>query len=177
MHDNSNKEQVIVITGPSGAGKSTLARKLAVELDCAAVIDIENVNYMIANGFKEIKADNESGLSFNKWNLAGDTIGLLASNFLDNNYQVIIHGHVTEELISSIENRVDITQKIMLLPNIASVVLRDKTRGNHLSMGEDMVRKHYEYFLTSGWNEFIRVDSTNEDVSTTLEKIKAILGR
>jgi ABC-type phosphate/phosphonate transport system ATPase subunit len=177
MDNNSYKKQVIVITGPSGAGKSTLSRRLAVELGCTADIDIENINYMIVNGFKEIETNNKNGLSFNKWNLAGDTIGLIASNFLDKNYRVIIHGHVTEELLSCIEKQVDITHKIMLLPNISSVILRDKTRANHLSMGEGMVRKHYEYFLTNNWDDFNSVDSTNEDVSTTLARIKVILDR
>lgn len=177
MYNSSNKKRVILITGPSGAGKSTISRQLATALGCAADIDIENVNYMIVNGFKEIEIDNENELAFNKWSLAGDTIGLLANNFLSNNYQVVIHGHVTKELLSSFEKHVAITHKVILLPSIDETVSRDKARGEYLTMGEDMVRKHYEYFLTNNLEGFLKVDSTNENVNTTLEKIKTILDR
>lgn len=168
--DNINQKRVIVITGPSGVGKSTISRKLASDLGDYVDIDIETINYMIVDGFQELP--NAKGLSFSKWDLAGDTIGLMANNFLSNDYQVVIHGHVNPELLAGIEKRVLITHRILLQSNVETVIARDKNRGKPLTMGEDMVREHYEYFVGKLWDDFIKIDRTDEDVVTTLRRIE-----
>lgn len=96
----------------------------------------------------------------------------MARNFLNNGFQVIIHGHVNAELLSSIEKRVTITSKFLLLPSLEIAIARDASRGEQLNMGENMIRKHYEYFLVNKWDGFIEIDNTNEDADTTQNRIK-----
>ncbi|PLS81790.1 hypothetical protein CYG49_01455 [Candidatus Saccharibacteria bacterium] len=175
-NDLQDDRLVLVFTGPAGAGKSTTARNLAKELGKCVDIDIEHINYMIVEGFQhKMTSNGEDVLSFNKWDIAGDTIGALADHFLNAGYRVIIHGHVTNELLCSIENRTPITYRILLLPGIETVISRDKNRGEHLSMGESMVRQHYSYFTNDKWDSFIKIDTTNDKVGSTISKIRKII--
>lgn len=170
------KEFTLIITGPSGSGKSTLSRRLADELGGCAVIDIEHVNLMVVDGFHPGLASNgQEILDFDKWDLSGDTVGLLAKNFLESGYNTIIHGHVNDTLLRHIEKQIQITSKVLLLPQLSEVIQRDKNRGTEFTMGSDMVTGHYNYFLNDIFSSFIKIDTTNESVGVSTARIRELL--
>ena len=170
-----NIPSVIVITGPAGSGKSSTARLLASELKTCYVIDIETINYMLVDGFKTRIEDGGEVADFTKWELAADAIGVLTKHFTDNAYHVIIHGHVTKPFISRLERNTVITHKLLLLPEIDVVITRDHDRGSHLTMGEAMVRQHYQYFIDNNFDGFVTIDSTNRSLSQTVFDIRDLL--
>jgi cytidylate kinase len=170
-----NNKFVLLITGPSGAGKSTVARQFAEHTN-SIVIDIEHINFMFVGGFQKIiSSDDTSIFKFNNWELAGQTIGLLAKHFTQSGRNIVIHGHVNDIIIKQIESVTPITHKILLLPEIESVILRDKGRGAHLTMGEAMVRDHHNYFSEAQFESFITIDSTRDEVVETVAKLISLV--
>lgn len=170
-----NNKFVLLITGPSGAGKSTVARQFAQD-ENGVVIDIEHINFMFVGAFHEITAsDGCTALEFDNWKSAGETIGLLAKKFTESGTAVVIHGHINNQLMAYIEGITTVTHKVMLLPEVASVILRDKERGNHQTMGDTMVRDHYKYFTENQFKDFVTIDSTHDTVKQTVAKIGRIV--
>ena len=169
-----NSRFVLIITGPAGAGKSTVSRRLATELGHCVDIDIETINYMIVDGFDSKTLPNgEEVLDFTKWGLSGDVIGLLAKHLADSSYWVIIHGHVNDTLLEHIEKYININYKVLLLPSQQSAVERDRKRGS--GMGKEMVSKHYEHFKKTILDGFTKIDSSNDNVADTVNRVKDIV--
>ena len=100
---------VLAITGPTGSGKSTVGDAVAKQLHHCVNIDADYIKHMIVDGFYEDK--NNAGWSFSQWELVGDSIGLLASNFLKEGYSVIINGYIDEPAWSAIEKHVELNHK------------------------------------------------------------------
>ena len=168
---NMPNNAILLLIGPSGAGKSTVSRKLAKQNN-SVVIDIEHINFMFVNGFHSHADPNRSKtLTFTSWQQSGEAIGLLAKHLKNTGQNVIIHGHVTDELIRSIEVITNIDFKILLLPTIETTLLRDKVRGDDMTMGDEMVRNHHKYFTDNQFSGFYTLDSTNDSVDQTIETI------
>jgi cytidylate kinase len=170
------KNIVAVITGPIGSGKSTLSRQLAKKRELCADIDIEVVNHMIVSGFSfNPNAEYDQQITFNEWSTSSNAIGVLAKYFLDSGYDVIIHGRTNEQLLRGVENHIRITHKLLLLPAMDEVIARDSARGSSMSIGESAVRKDYEYYLQETWQNFVRIDTSNESVVQSVSKLQKIL--
>lgn len=158
---------IIAITGPAGSGKSTIGEKLAKRLDKCVNIDADHVKHMVVSGFHKDDT-NAGGWSFSEWGLVGESIGLLAKNFQDKGFDVVINGYIDEPAWSEIEKQVELTYKFLLLPELEEVKNRDKHRTGDLAMGDVVVAEHHDHFSTSDtYSDFIKIDSTNHAVDET----------
>ncbi len=171
---SSNTKIVLAITGPSGAGKSTIAEKLAKQLDQCINIDADHIKHMIVSGF--YKDDSPGGWGFNQWGLAGDSIGLLARNFLDSGYSVIINGYIDEPAWTNIQKHVSFTHEVLLLPHLDAVASRDAGRREDVRMGAEAVREHHTHFSTDTFfNDFIKLDTSGHTIEETVSQILEIV--
>jgi cytidylate kinase len=166
---------VIAITGPAGSGKSTIASELAKKLGNCVNIDADHVKHMIPSGFYK-NENHPGGWGYNRWDLAGDSSGLLAANFLNKGYGVIINGYIGSLGWPNIENHVAITHKILLLPELEAIISRDSLRNGDIVMGKEAVMEHHNRFSNDElYKEFVRIDSTNLSVNETIETILEII--
>lgn len=166
--------KVIAITGPAGAGKSAVAIRLARLTKKSTHIDADNVKHMIESGFtKEIKPNGEKIWHYSEWELVGEGIGLLAKLFLDSNHRVIINGYIDEKSWELIEKHIPIDHKLLLLPDLKTVIHRDTLRDEGYQMGKAMVTEHHEHFSNSPfYKDFIKIDTSHQTVDETVAIIK-----
>lgn len=165
---------VLAITGPSGAGKTSTGEKLAKRLDRCVNIDADHIKHMIVSGF--YKDDSPGGWGFNQWELVGDSIGLLAANFQKEGYSVVINGYIDEPAWVGIEEHLTITHKVLLLPQLDTVVNRDSGRHDDVVMGKVAVAQHHDIFSTADfYRNFKELDTTNHSVDETVDSVLAML--
>lgn len=171
----SNNMFVLAITGPTGSGKTTVAEKLASTLDSCANIDADHIKHMIPSGFYEDDL-NPGGVSFDQWEIVGESIGLMASNFLLKGFDVIINGYIDEPAWVEIQKHVTLTSKVLLLPELDVVIARDDARSLEVRMGEQSVKRHHKYFSNdSFFDDFIKLDTTNQTVEETVAEVLKLL--
>jgi broad-specificity NMP kinase len=169
------KHFVLAITGPAGSGKSTVSERVAKKLERCVNIDADSIKRMIVSGF-HIDTDNPDGWFFDQWALVGDSIGLLAANFIGENYRVIINGHIDETAWAHIQKHVEITHKVLLLPEIGVVVSRDAGRQGNKALGEESVTRHHKFFSTESYfKSFIKLDTANQSIEETVDSIVTII--
>ena len=162
---------VIAITGPSGAGKSTVGERVAKSLERCVNIDADHVKHMVVSGFYK-DSKNPAGWSFNEWALVGESIGMLAANFLRNNFSVVINGYIDEPAWHAIEAQVKIDHKFLLLPNLDVVTNRDKGRREDIRMGAASVKEHHKTFSTDPFYvAFQKLDTSNHSIEQTVTEI------
>lgn len=165
------KQFVLAITGPPGSGKSTVGEKLAKKLERCVNIDADHIKHMIVSGFYKDEK-NPDRWSFNQWGLVGDSIGLLAVNFINEGYSVIINGYINEPAWTNIEKHVSITHKVLFLPEIETVVNRDAGRPEDIIMGEGSVRRHHKIFSAEEfYDSFTKLDTTDQTIDETVEAV------
>jgi predicted kinase len=173
----SDNSFVIAITGPSGSGKTTIAEKLAKQTDHCVNIDADHIKHMIASGFYKDE-ENPGGWGFNQWGLVGDSIGLLASNFLKEGYKVIINGYIDEPAWTNIQKQVTLTHKVLLLPHLDTVAQRDAGRNEDVQMGQEAVNEHHKHLSTDNFfSDFIKLDTSNHSADETVAKILEIVSK
>lgn len=115
-------------------------------------------------------------MGFCEWELVGDSIGLLARNFLDRNFDVIINGYIDEPAWTALQRHVNLDYKVLLLPNIDTVIARDSGRVADVRMGAETVNEHYSHFSTDEFfDNFIKIDNTYQDVEQTISEIIKII--
>lgn len=164
---------VLAITGPTGSGKSTVADNFAKLIKKCVNIDADHIKHLIVSGF--IYDETEEGIK--QWELLGKNIGLLAYNFINAGFNVIINGYINEPAWNEIEKHVTLNHKIVLLPHLDTVKRRDEGRIAEEKMGLHAVQKHYSYFSgNSFFNDYIRMDTTNHSEDETVNAIITILG-
>lgn len=158
---------IAAITGPTGVGKSTVSQELSKRLPRAVNIDVDSLKHFIVSDFRY--EDGEKGLD--QWHLLGKNIGMLASNFHNEGYNVIINGYLRQTSWQEIANHVYLSHKILLMPDVATVYERDERRDETTKMGSEAVKDHYNFFSTDNYAGFERVDSTNQTVDETASKV------
>lgn len=167
---------VLAITGPAGSGKSTVSTKLAKQLPKCVNIEADHVKHMIVSGFYK-DDENPGGWSFSEWELVGDSIGLLAANFQQKGFDIIINGYIDEPGWSAIEKHVALTNKILLLPHVDTTKSRDKQRPGDEPMGEEAVQEHHNHFSNDNfYKDFAKVDSSEHSVDETISQILKLTG-
>jgi len=170
-----NDTFVLAITGPAGAGKSTIGEKLAKRLEKCVNIDADHIKHMIVSGFY-IDENYPGGWGFSEWDLAGESIGLLAQNFRKHGFSVIINGYIDTSGWENIEKITSITYKVLLLPHSDTAIVRDAGRNEDMQQGEASIRRHHEHFSTSEFfNDFTKIDSTAHSVDETVQEILDIM--
>jgi len=162
---------VLALTGPAGSGKSTIAEKLAKQVDRCVNIDADHIKHMIVSGF--FKDDKKAGgWSFSEWCLVGDSIGILVANFHKEGYRVVINGYIDEPAWTNIEKHLTITHKILLLPELDTVIKRDASRQEDVRMGEKAVVQHHQYFsMDRFFDDFIKIDTSNHSENDTVNSV------
>lgn len=98
---------------PTGSGKSTTAQLLAEQVDTCVNIDVDLVKHFIVSGFRYEEADG-----VDQWRLLGKNLGMLAVNFHQENYNVIINGYLREQAWAEIEKHVNFTHTFLLMPTL-----------------------------------------------------------
>jgi len=168
---------VLVITGPAGSGKSAVAKKLASSLDKCANIDADHIKHMIYSGFSyKLLPDGTKKWAYSEWALVGESIGLLAKNFQEHSFDVIINGYIDPPGWENIEKQIAITHKVLLLPDVATTIHRDSLRLEDYPMGKNIVKMHHDHFSKETfYKDFTKVDTTNLSVEETASKIKTML--
>src|SRR4051812_38983591 len=115
---------VVVIVGPAGAGKSTLAENLSKKLHPSVNLKVDEFKDFIVNEF--IYGPSEKGAK--QWGILGDNIGMVAKNFRQAGYNVIISGFIRDPALESIQEHINFSHKILLLPDSSEAESRDATR-------------------------------------------------
>ena len=171
----SMKDFVLAITGPAGSGKSTVAERIAKSFQKCVNIDVDHIKHMIVSGFYK-NDKNPAGWGFNQWGLVGDSIGMLAANFLKEGYSVVINGYLDEPAWTEIEQHISISHKILLLPRLDTVVARDAERKEEYILGKESVAEHHDKFSNDRlFSAFTKLDTSNHSVDETVEEIKKVL--
>lgn len=166
---------VLAITGPTGAGKSTISEKLAKKLDKCVNIDADHIKHMVVSGFYKDES-SAGGWGFNQWGLVGDSIGLLAKNFLNEGYSVIISGYIDEPAWTNLQKHITLNCKVLLLPNLNTVEQRNAGRREEIRMGSNSVKEHHHHFSNdSFFDDFTKIDTTDHTAEETIEEILKLL--
>jgi adenylate kinase family enzyme len=165
---------ILAITGPAGAGKSTVARKVARIVEKCVDIDVDYMKAFIVNGF--IYDETPEGIK--QWRLLGENIGIVAKNFVDAGYNVIVNGYLDESAWQNIEKFVAFTDKMLLMPHIKANIDRDMQRVGDLVMGEETILRHHDYFSTNGYyGDYIKLDTTDHTTEDTVRDILNIIAQ
>ncbi len=166
------RQFVLAITGPTGSGKTTVAMELVKQIDSCVNIDADTLKHMIVTGF--IYGDSAEGIP--QWGLLGTNIGMLAKNFQDAGFNVIINGYINEPAWENIQKYVTLTHKVLLLPHPEIIAQRDTGRPEDIQMGAEAVEEHHEYFSNAVfYKDFTKVDSTTHSIEETVHTIKEML--
>lgn len=174
-----SEQLAIAITGPAGAGKSTVAEMLAKRIEKCVNIEADHVKHFVVDGFsREIMSDGTVKYEFDQWELVGESIGLLAYNFLDKGRNVIINGYIDVSAWESISKHINLTHKFLLLPHIEIVTKRDEGRREDMQMGSSAVKEHHEHFSTDDfYSSFTKIDSTQHNIDDTVDAIMEVINR
>jgi len=165
---------VIAITGPTGSGKTTVAKILTKKLGKCVNIDADHIKHMIEYGFhKKIMSDGSTDWEYSEWELVGESIGLLVTNFQKRGFDVIINGYIGSEGWDSLSGHSNRINKFLLLPDINTIKTRDGNRAEDLIMGEKTVDEHYKQFTSDNiFKDFVIIDSSNQTAEETAQVIK-----
>lgn len=162
---------IIAITGPAGSGKTTVSKALAKKLPESVNIEVDHVKHFVMNGFRvEHWPSGKEKWVFEQWPLVGDSIGLLAKNFLDKGQDVIINGYMDETAWNAVSERVQLTHKFLLLPHLDTIFERDAMRTGYDIMGKEAIQEHHDDFSNNPYyTSFTKIDSSEHSVDETVE--------
>ncbi len=170
--------KVIAITGPTGSGKSSVSLALAKTIEKCVFIEIDHIKHMIISGFyKNKEPDGEEAWRYSEWRLVGEAIALMSKNFADHGFAVVIGGYMHTEGWGELSSNLKINHKFMLYPAKETIKIRDVERDEKYYMGEETIDEHIDYLSSPAFDDFIRIDSTEQNVEETVEQIIELVNR
>ena len=140
-------------------------------------IDVDPIKHMNPNAFTRLtNEDGDEDWPYSAWGLLGENIALLAKNYLEHGYDVIINGWLEVEAWQEIEKRIKIDHKVLLMPEIAINIERDAGRTEEIKMGEKAVARGQDYFNnTNYYADFNKIDTSTDSVDETMTRIIEII--
>lgn len=162
---------ILIITGPAGSGKSTVSARLSKQFRNCVHIETDQIKHLVTTGFKY----DETKVGQKQWKLLGTNIGLLAKNFHQQKYKIIINGCVDETTWQNLEQQIEITHKILLLPDLNTTMKRDARRTIKARIGKKAITEHYELFQSTYFKDFTTINSANHTITQTVNAIKKII--
>jgi chloramphenicol 3-O-phosphotransferase len=158
---------VLLLTGAPAAGKTTVARLLADRLARSAMVDVDAVRAMVRRGHVAAWYRGEGTAQHR---LGVRNAGLLARNFVEAGYTVVIADLVTEETLP--RYRAGLAglpvRLVRLLPTLEEAQRRNRDRG--LWVQPDRVEALYAQQAA-----FADADETLDTTSTSAEAVAALL--
>ncbi len=167
--DNYCMSKVLVLTGPAGAGKNTVAHELAKKREKCAVVDIDLVRWMVLQPHKA-PWEGEEG---QKQVLLGVKNGLmLAKNFTDEGYDVVILDVISDEIAAIYKNKLEVLNPkiVLLLPSFEEIKKRNSSRPPRLTEGRIKYLYEMEEKLTLYDKKIDNTNLTPEEVAEELSK-------
>ena len=157
--------KLFVITGPAGVGKSTVTNALADRLSKCAVLEGDEIYHQVKSGCVK------PWLEGNHTDLMWKNIAMLASNYLQEGFDVVLNYIIYNDDLEYIKNNVkgfDI-HFVVLMADRDTVSKRDVERGEEFAVNR--VDKHITKFLSQGYadNHFLYND--NKSVEEQVEEI------
>ncbi len=160
---------LVAITGPAGAGKTTTAQTLVKEFAKGVHIDMDTVKHFVCTGFRY----DETTEGLKQWTLLGENISALTSNFLRQDYVVVINGCVHELTWREIEKYNVFDHKVLLFPDEHTNLSRDLQRPKAIAMGRSAVLSHRNLFLNDAfYSDWLEYDSSGDSID---ESVQALL--
>lgn len=163
--------KIIVITGPTGSGKSTVTKALCQKFPLCVRIDIDRVKHFVESGF--LFDESEEGEK--QWDLCAKNVIMLANNFINKGYVVIIEGYFDDRQWKRVATELDIVHKFLLLPKQNVTCKRDEERDPRYQMGCEAIKNHYSDFTREFFGNFERIDSSQESIDETVERIFSVV--
>lgn len=163
---------LIAITGPAGSGKTTTAQALVKKFKRGVHIDMDTVKHFVCTGF--LYDESVEGLV--QWELLGTNIAALISNFLEQDYDVIVNGCVHTVTWQKIVERNSIDHRILLFPDEQTNISRDLQRASEIAMGKVAVLQHREFFKEDKfYQDWKSCDFSDESIEESVEVLDKLI--
>ncbi len=161
---------VIILTGPPGAGKNTIAKILAQKHDACAVVDVDQVRWMVLNPHK---APWEGEEGHCQQQLGAKNACVLTKSFSQNNFDVIILDVLSDETAQIfLEELNELNPKIVLLMPTKEEIDRRNTNRPPRLKEEEIANLYDEQNRLKTYNE--KIDNSSISAEETAEKINLL---
>jgi len=177
--DRDARGRAIVVTGAAGAGKSTVARLVAEVTEHCAVIGLDALRHMVVSGAPiprweggELEESRRFGA------LASQNAAALARNFIAAGFDVVIEGvlETPAELDLLLAELGEVERYLVtLMPDLARVVQRDRSRETSEQMGKRS-RDLHRIFAENGEFRGLHLDSSEMTAAETAAIVVERLG-
>lgn len=166
----NEKKTVFVITGPCGVGKSTISHKLAQTLDKSSHINADLIYEMVVGGYLLPWQDDGRLIELSWLNISA-----LASNFLENNYDVVIDYIAFPEHLEYLKNLEckynAVLKYVVLMANEDTIRMRDSGRAPEEVMGDRAVEVLNQFRDKEIDSKYI-LDTSDKSIEDIILEIK-----
>jgi adenylate kinase family enzyme len=164
--------KIIFITGPSGSGKTTIGKIITDSLSPCANIEVDDIKHTNMQAFAPDKQTPDGNIPYTAWDIVGQNIGLLAKNYTNNGYSVVIQGYLDPTGWQALENIINIDYKILLKPDYQANVDRDSKRPEQDVIGSQIIRTHHNHFDTEQiYKDFTIIDNSDQTLQQSINLI------
>ena len=164
---------ILILTGPPAAGKNTIADALAERLERCAVVDVDQVRWMVRQPHVAVWYDGEGTAQHH---LGVQNACLLARSFFESGYTVIILDLLTDQTLpqyrAALAGRA--LRIVQLLPRLEEVQRRNEARGQWVKP-ERVTALWAQQVAFNGWDE--RIDTTDLAPDDVAQRLTLLLLR
>lgn len=161
---------VIILTGPPGAGKNTISEILAQKRGACAVVDVDQVRWMVINSHK---APWEGEEGHRQQQLGVKNACMLAKSFSHNGFDVIITDVLSDETAKIYLAKLNesIPKIVLLIPTREEIDRRNTIRPPRLKEGE-IANLYEEQLRLKIYDE--KIDNSSLTAEEAAEKINQL---